>query len=124
MVPHGVAHRANRRRRERQIPGNSGGTWLSNIQSLPRSGLNLYGDFEVKLFVVLSVPFVWHVCGLMAGSRVRTVGAFSAPSGAAWRLESVPVWLREKGREALLFAARIEARGVPETKCVGTTAAL
>jgi len=50
---------------------------------LDRVGLNLYGDFEVKLFLVLSVLFVWHINGLMAGSRVRTVGAFSAPSGTA-----------------------------------------
>jgi hypothetical protein len=38
---------------------------------VPLPGLNLYGDFEVKLFLVLSVLFVWHINGLMAGSRVR-----------------------------------------------------
>ena len=30
---------------------------------------------------------------------------------ARWRFKSVPVWLREKGREALLYATRIERRG-------------
>ena len=38
----------------------------------------------------------------------------AATKCAKWRRESVPVWLREKGREALAscVAARIEARGV------------
>ena len=37
----------------------------------------------------------------------------AATKCAKWRRESVPVWLREKGREALVscVAARIEARG-------------
>ena len=30
---------------------------------------------------------------------------------ARWRFKSVPVWLRLKGREALLFTTRIETRG-------------
>ena len=49
--------------------------------------------------------------GTATGSWMRRLNLSTAATYCArWRLESVPVWLREKGREALLFAARIEAR--------------
>ncbi|HEY8031334.1 MAG TPA: hypothetical protein VIF02_02860 [Methylocella sp.] len=45
-----------------------------------------------------------------AGGRI--VLSMTETNCARWRRKSVPVWLRENGREALfLFAARVEARG-------------
>ena len=55
------------------------------------------------------VTVIGHAATISAGEWMST----AATNCARWRRESVPVWLKEKGREALAscVAARVEPRG-------------
>ena len=61
-------------------------------------------SFWVMSSAMAFMTFTLTFAGIVQMSMAET-------NCARWRFKSVPVWLREKGREALLFATRIERRG-------------
>jgi Cdc6-like AAA superfamily ATPase len=92
-------------------------------QGTPRAALSLIAD-ALRLFTHgKSTSGIWDVLEsyfsypamnyILIFDEAQNLLSTAATNCARWRLKSVPVWLREKGREALVscVAARIEARG-------------